>query len=194
MLERLLVFRGQLLAQLDEVRTGNRHRSFSAFVPFRQRRHERGIEGQGRIASHAEVVLDSTLGRQPVVVPAHRVKHGTPPHAVKPRDDVRVGVRKDMADVQRATDGGRRRIDGKNLVARLGPIESVEAGFFPACRPLGFETFECRLLRNANRVCQVEAFRHGDAGAYAFDRLTRSISSRTRRSATSITVCRMSSS
>ena len=67
-----------------------------------------GSYGSDGVAPDAEVVLDATLGRQAVVVPAHRIEHSAPAHAVIAGQDVGVGIGEDVSDVQRAADGGRR--------------------------------------------------------------------------------------
>ena len=121
LLEGLLVFRGQPLAQLDEVRTRDRDRVLARLV----RRRERRVVRQGRIAADAEVVLHPPLGRQAVVVPSHGIEDFASPHAVVAREDVGVGVGEDVADVQRAADRGRRRVDGIDL-ARARPSDRTD--------------------------------------------------------------------
>ncbi len=142
MLERLLVFGRQPVAELDEVRPRDRDRLLARLLG----RTEGRIVRQRRIAPDAVVVLHAALGRQPVVVPPHRIEHRLAAHPLKARDDIGVRVREHMADVQRSADGRRRRVDGEDLSARAPAIEPVDALFFPAGHPLGFEAFEGRFF------------------------------------------------
>ena len=89
----------ELLAQLDEVGPADRD------LPLRVRllrRREVGVVGQRRVAAHAVVVLHPALGRQAVVVPAHRVEDLLAAHPLVAGDQVGVRVGEDVADVQRA--------------------------------------------------------------------------------------------
>ena len=74
-----------------------------------------GVVRQVRIAAHAEVVLHPALGRQPVVVPAHRVEDLAAAHALEAGDRVGLHVAERRAHVQRAADRGRRRVDREDL-------------------------------------------------------------------------------
>ena len=65
---------------------------------------------------------------------------------MKAGDEISMSKRKDVADVKRAADGGRRRVDRIHLVARARAIEAVRAGRLPLRRPLGLEAFEGRLF------------------------------------------------
>ena len=51
------------------------------------RRLEGRIVRQRRIAAHAEVVLHAPLGRQAVVVPAHRIEDGLAAHPLEAGDE-----------------------------------------------------------------------------------------------------------
>src|ERR1700680_2643668 len=95
-LEDLLVFRREARAELDEIRPRHRDRLLPRLVG----RHERGVVWQRWIAADAVVVLYPALGRQSVVVPSHRIEDGLPAHPLKAGDDVGVGVRKDVTDVE----------------------------------------------------------------------------------------------
>ena len=75
------------------------------------REREAGLERHVGLAAHVVVVLDAALGRQPVVVPAHRVEDVQAAHALVAREHVRLGVAEDVADVERPRHGGRRRVD-----------------------------------------------------------------------------------
>ena len=121
MLERLLVFGRQPVAQLDEVRARDGNRLLARLV----RRLEVRVVGQRRIAANAVVVLHAALGWQAVVVPPHRIEHRLAAHALEARDDVGVRVREHVADVQRAADRRRRRVDRVDLVARLIAVEAI---------------------------------------------------------------------
>ena len=144
-LERLLVFGRQPVAELDEVGPGDRNRVLARFL----RRAERRIVRQRRIAPDAVVVLHAALGWQPVVIPPHRIEDRLAAHPLKTRDDIGVRVREDMAHVERSADGGRRRVDGKDLSAPAPALEAIDALFFPAGHPLGFEAFQGWFLREA---------------------------------------------
>src|SRR5690606_40286658 len=84
--ERLFVFGGEALAQLDEVRARQQPRRLLA------RLRRRGFEDEVRrirqagIAAHVEVALHATLRGQAVVVPPHRVEDVLPEHAALPKD------------------------------------------------------------------------------------------------------------
>ncbi len=156
-LEGLLVLDGEPGAQLDEVRPRYGDRVFVRLVGRRERR----VVWQRRIATDAEVVLDPPLGGQPVVVPPHRVEHFLPAHALEARDDVGVGVGKDVSNVQRPAHGRRGRVDCIHLRSRTGSIEAVRAFSLPAGGPLLFQSFECGLVRNGHPV-MVARSSHGD--------------------------------
>ncbi len=147
-LERLLVLDGQALAQRDEVRPRHGDRLLARLVG----RLEGGVVRQGRIAADAVIVLDPAFRRQAVVVPPHRVEHGLAAHALVARDDVGVGVGKDVPDVQRSAHRRRRGVDGIDPVARARAIEAVNPLRFPTRAPLGFEALEGRLLGHATTV------------------------------------------
>ena len=51
-------------------------------------------------------------------------------------DGVRLDVAKYRAQVQRAADGGRRRVERVYRLAITGPVKMVSARFFPAGTPL----------------------------------------------------------
>ncbi len=94
-------------------------------------RRSPGRERRPRVAADVEVVLDAALGREPVVVPPHRVEDVLSAHAPEARDDVGVRVAEDVADVQRARDGRRRRVDDEGLVARPGRVVGIDAEAVP---------------------------------------------------------------
>ena len=116
LLEDDLVLDGQALAQLDEVLARDRQLVLGVGLG---RRLERRVVRQARIAAHAVVVLHAALGRQAVVVPAHRVEHLEAAHPLVAGDAVGVRVGEDVPDVQGAAHGGRRSVDGEDLGARL---------------------------------------------------------------------------
>ena len=112
--ENLLVFNGQLLAELNKVasRNGNLVGSLAALVAATlKRRSEAGHVWQVRVATNPVVVLHATLGRQPVVIPAHRVVNLETAHALEAGNHVGVGVTKDVAYVQRARSCRRRGVN-----------------------------------------------------------------------------------
>ena len=144
MLERLLVFGGQPPTELDEVRTRDGDCLLTRLV---RRRRTPGSVRQRRIAANTVVVLHPALGRQSVVVPAHRIEDGLAPHALESRDDVGVGVREHVTDVERPADGRRRRIDRIDPIPpAIAGVEAVGAVRFPRRGPFRLEAFECWLL------------------------------------------------
>ena len=156
-LEVLLVLDGEALAQLDEVAAADRHliRGLAALVVAALvRRSEVRDVGQARVAAHAVVVLHAALGRQAVVVPAHRVEHRLAAHALVAHLHVGVRVAEHVADVQAS--GGRRRgsVDGEDALTAdlggLGAVEQVRSLRGPGGIPLVFETFEGGLVGNVS--------------------------------------------
>ena len=144
LLEHLLVLQHELLAQLDEVRPADRQLTLRVRL---RGWHEAGVVRQRRVTAHAVVVLHPALGGQAVVVPPHRVEDLLATHPLVARDQVGVGVGEDVAHVQRAGDGGGRRVDGVHLVAGLGAVEGVGVVGLPARRPGGLQPLERRLVR-----------------------------------------------
>ncbi len=164
--ELLLVLDREALAELDEVAAadrlligGLRARALAAVV----RGSEVGVVGQRGVAAHAVVVLHATLGRQAVVVPPHRVEQVLAVHALKARRQVHVRVAEDVADVQTAGGGRRRRVDAEHRILARGErrstIESVGAVDLPGLAPLRFEALECGLVGNGG------AGVHADSGS-----------------------------
>ena len=144
-LERLLVLGRQPEAELHEVLARNR----DGVVRRLRRRVEAGVIRERGVATDAEVVLHAPLGRQPVVVPAHRVEDVLPAHPLVARDEVRVRVGEDMPDVQRATDRWRRRIDRVDRVAARRAVERVDSFALPALGPLRLDPPDGRLFGHA---------------------------------------------
>ena len=102
-LEVLLIFDGQALAQLHKITTRDRHLIASldglAFAA-NMRGLEIGIIGEGCIDANPKVVLHAALGGQAIVVPAHGVKDRLTLHSLETRDDIGVRVREHVADVK----------------------------------------------------------------------------------------------
>ncbi len=154
-LEVLLVFDGELLAELDEVAAADRHligRATGLVVAALERRREIGVVRQGGIAPNSEVVLHAALGGQAVVIPPHRVEDGLAAHALEAHLHVGVGVAEDVPDVQASARGRRGSVHGVDpLAASRGgadTVEEVRALGIPPLRPLRFETFEGGLVGN----------------------------------------------
>ena len=105
------------------------------------------LVGQRRVAADPEVLLDPALGRQAVVVPAHRVEHRPAAHALEPGDHVGLGVGEGVAEVQRAADRGRQGVDREHLDPGAGAVEAVDAAARPPVGPLALEPVEGRLGR-----------------------------------------------
>ena len=145
--ERLLVLGSEPRAQLDEIRARYRHRLFARL----RRRRERRIVRQRRIAPYPVIVLDATFGRQPVIIPSHRIEDGLASHPMEAGNQVGMREREDVADVQRAADGRRRCVDGVHVGAGARSIEAVDARLFPARVPFRFEPFQCGLFRQRHQ-------------------------------------------
>src|SRR5258706_11992292 len=88
---------------------------------------ERGVVRERWVATDSVVILHPTDRRQAVVIPTHRVEDGFTAHALVAGDRVRVGIAKDVADVERARHRWRRGIDGEDLRPLTGPVEAVDA-------------------------------------------------------------------
>ncbi len=110
-LERLLVLGGEREAQLDEVRPRDAARRLLARRVVRHRDLQPGLVRGVRLAAHVVVVLDAALRGQAVVVPAHRVEDVSPAHPLVAGEDVGLRVAEHVPHVERARDGGRRRVD-----------------------------------------------------------------------------------
>ena len=106
-LKGLFVLDREPRAELDEIRARHRDGMLRRLL----RRREGGVVRERRIAPDAVVVLHAPLGREPVVIPPHRVEHFLATHPLEARDDVGVRVGEDVAHVKRAAHGRRRRID-----------------------------------------------------------------------------------
>ncbi len=157
-LELLLVLDGEPVAQLDEVAPRDRHLVGglrARVVDALHGRHEALDVGQRGVAAHAVVVLHPSLGRQAVVVPAHRVEQVLAAHALEARGEVHVRVAEHVPDVQRARRRRRGRVDRVDRVAagreRRLALEAVRALRLPDRRPLGFEAFEGGALGDGSR-------------------------------------------
>ena len=142
-LERLLVFLREAVAQFDEVPPRNRNGRLRRLG----RRLEVGIVRRRRIAPHAVVVLHPALRRQAVVVPPHRVEDLTAPHPLVSRYRVGMRIREDVSDVQRTAHRRRRRVDAEYFVPTLRVVEVVYAGAVPLFQPLRLDAVQRRLLR-----------------------------------------------
>src|SRR5690606_3555401 len=137
---------GEPLAQLDEVPPGDGDLALGVGLGGRG---EVRVVGDRRVAADAVVVLHPALGGQAVVVPAHRVEHGLAAHPLVAGDQVGVGVGEGVADVQRPRDRRRGGVDGVDLVAGLGAVETVDAGLVPYVDPFRLDAVERRLFGNA---------------------------------------------
>ena len=111
------VFLDQAEAGFDEV--GPRHETRGTLANLCRRLLEDHalFVGRIRIAANVEVVLDTPLRRQAIVVPTHRVEDVHARHALVTHDDVCVGIRKNVADMQCARGRRRRRIDDEGFLA-----------------------------------------------------------------------------
>lgn len=83
-----------------------------------------------------EFLLDKALGRQAVVVEAHRVKNILPAHPLEPRDKLGLRVAHHMALVKViGRDIRRRRVDGKDLALAIGGVETEDSFLLPKATP-----------------------------------------------------------
>jgi len=98
--EDLLVLNGKLFTQFDEVPARN-DVEIALVLGGLGGRLVSGVVGDGRIAAHPVVVLDTAFGGQAVVIPAHRVEHVLPDHALVARQDVGLREGEHVAHVQR---------------------------------------------------------------------------------------------
>ncbi|CAB4900373.1 unannotated protein [freshwater metagenome] len=151
-LKLLLVFNGELLAQLDEVAAadGNLVGGLGALVVATLKRgRESGLVGQRRVTANTVVVLHASLGGQAVIVPAHGVEDLFATHALVARHHVGVGVAEHVSHVQRTRSGGRRSVDRENARAGL-PVarKLVRACVIPHGHPFVFKALECGLVGN----------------------------------------------
>lgn len=85
-----------------------------------------------------EVILDSSLGRQSVVIPPHRIEYIKSSHALVSDDYVCVRVAKNVTDMQRTGDGWRGGINRKGLFAWTAGVVAVDRVSFPLCVPSSF--------------------------------------------------------
>ena len=122
----------ELLAQLDEVRPADRDLLLGVRL---LRRREVGVVRQRGVAADAVVVLHPALGRQAVVVPAHRVEDRLAAHPLVARDQVGVRVGEHVADVQAAAHRRRGSVDRVDVLPRLGAVEAVGVVGLPALAP-----------------------------------------------------------
>ena len=154
-LELLLVLHREALAQLDEVATRDRHLVAGLdrlALPAGVRGSEVRVVGQGGVAAHPEVVLDTALGGQAVVVPAHGVEHRLAAHALEAGHGVGVGVGEDVPHVQGAGDRRRRGVDGEDLGALGAAVEGVGPLGLPALAPGGLQAVGRHLGRHSRAV------------------------------------------
>ena len=160
LLERALVALGQRQAQLDEVGARDRDRLRVGRLGGRL---EVGVVGHRRVAAHAVVVLHAPLGGQAVVVPAHRIEDLPAAHPLVARDRVGVRVGEHVADVQRAADRRRRRVDREDALARSRAVEAVGPLALPDLAPPRLEPVERRLLghRRARQLAAGGGLRRG---------------------------------
>ena len=132
LLERLLVLARRAART---ARGSSAARSAIASLPRLRGRLERRVVRQVRIAAHAVEVLHAPLGRQPVVVPAHRVEDLAAAHALVARERVGLHVAERRAHVQRAAHRRRRRVDREDFGACAGAVEAVRTVRLPLPRP-----------------------------------------------------------
>ncbi len=87
------------------------------------------------------VPLHQTLCGKPVVVKAKGVKHVAALHTAVAGDHFRLGVRKNMADMQLSADCGRRRVDGVERPFFVR-VKTVDLFLFPKLLHLLFNGFK----------------------------------------------------
>ena len=153
--ELFLIGGGELFAQFDEVTTRARNLiasfqllAFSAVEWWLEVR----VVRQRCVDAHAEIVLNTTLGWQAVVVEAHRVKHVVTAHTLIAGDHIGVRVGEHVPDVQMARSSWRWGIDGVHLATRMVSIESICFFSGPFFGPLIFEAFNTHFVRKWGEV------------------------------------------
>ena len=126
--EGLLVFLGDYFAQLDEVRAADRRRiAFAAAFGLEIR-----VVVDVRLALDVVQVLHAALGGQAVVVPADGEEDVLAAHALVAHDEILVRVAEHVAQMQRAADRRRRRVDDKRLVAAPVGVVRVDSYCWPS--------------------------------------------------------------
>ena len=148
-LEHLLVDRGQLVAQLDEIAAADRDLALRVRLG---RRGEVGVVRDRRVAADAVVVLHPALGRQAVVVPADRVEDLLAAHPLVAGDQVGVRVGEHVAHVQRTGHGGGRGVDGEHRLPRGLAVEGVRTILGPAGAPLVLQALQGGPVRYVHRA------------------------------------------
>ena len=133
LLERRLVPAGEVEAELDEAVARDGPRRLAALGLGRGTQVAR-VRRRG-LAAHVVVRLHPPLGRQPVVVPAHRVEDAAAAHALVAGEHVGVRVAEHVPHVQRSRHGGRRRVDDERLRARARGIPAMDAEALPLRPP-----------------------------------------------------------
>ena len=105
------------------------------------------VIGQGGITTHPVIVLGTPLSREPVIVPAHGVKHLFAPHALVPGEAIGVGIGKHVSYVQRSR--GRRwgSVDGEDFRALRFAVKRIDLLLFPGLPPTLFEAIYAYSLR-----------------------------------------------
>ena len=146
LLEDDLVLNGEALAEFDEVLAGDRDLLLGIRI---DRRFEGRVVREAGVAADAVVVLHAALGRQAVVVPAHRVENLEAAHALVAGDAVGVRVREHVPDMQGAADRRRGSVDRVDVGADLGAIEAVGALLLPYPGPRGLDAIEGGLVGQA---------------------------------------------
>jgi hypothetical protein len=137
-LERLLVLGGHERAGLDEAPPRDQLRlrlPLPDALPARRVGLPLGVERDLRLAADPEEVLHAPLGRQAVVVPAHRERDVHALHALVAHDQVLVRVAEDVADVQLPGDRRRRRVHHERLLARPARVPTVDGPLLPPRAP-----------------------------------------------------------
>ena len=146
--EHLLVDLDQLVAQLQEVRPRDRDGVMVLRWLAPERRLEVGLVRLARVAPHAVVVLHAPFGRQPVVVPTHRVEHRLATHPLEAGDRVGVGVAEHVAHVQRTRHRRRWCVDREHVGAYRRRVEAVDVIEIPLGSPAFLDAVERRPIRD----------------------------------------------
>ena len=155
-LELLLVFNGELLAQFNKVASADwnlvaRLRAILGCAGF-EGRHEVVVVGERGVTPHPVVVLDPALSGKTVVVPAHRIENLFAAHALIAGLQIHVGIAKDVADVETARSCGRGSVNSEHVVfaAAKSPltIKAIRPTLFPRLSPECFQAFEGWFIGN----------------------------------------------
>ena len=151
---------GHHAAHLDEVLATDH--KLLVFLEFKPRALGLNVQvfdvGNVGFRPHSEIVLHAPLGRQAVIVPAHRVGNVPAGHALIAGDQVLVGVREDMTDVERTADGRGRGVDHKRTGTGCAWVAFFDAEFAPALPPVSLTLVDVKALWKIAKLYRLHFF------------------------------------